>query len=96
MIPPIGTPEWTKHSKSTKGPSVSAKLSRKFFDGLPTGAYIVSNSFIDIHHSIYQGEVVALALRDLQWDEIKKVGANQLMCAVFNNRDEYLRRGWPV
>jgi len=67
------------------------KLTKKFLMSLPEGCYLVSNCTDDMGCPIYEGVVARHEVRDMQWEKLKQVGADQRHCHVFNSKIDAVR-----
>lgn len=70
---------------------LTQRLTKKFLMSLPNKGYIVSNLTDDKGCSVYDDEVVRVEIRDLQWEKVKQVGADQRTCHVFNSKADFVR-----
>lgn len=73
-------------------PVISVKLTKKFYMQLPEGLYLVSNTYKNQMQSIFEEETSPPAERIQQWGRIVRAGADQRLCRVFQNKEEYV--GW--
>lgn len=71
-------------------PVISAKLTKKFFMQLPEGFYLVSNLFKNQMQSLFEEEISPPAERDQHWKRIVQAGADQRLCRVFQNKEDYV------
>jgi hypothetical protein len=77
---------------SAADPIIRCKLTRKFFDSLPSGCFLASN-ILRSHDEPYFAEYVTLPEhRGDQWKRIKSKGADQRTCNVFP--DEQGSKQW--
>jgi tripartite-type tricarboxylate transporter receptor subunit TctC len=69
------------------------KLTRKYFLGLPTGVYLVSNCYKRVAPNkstpIFYEYVEQLAQRISQWERVKAAGADQRLCDVYRSSEEF-------
>lgn len=70
---------------------VAHSLTKKLLMTLPEGCYIVSNVTDGKGCPVYDGEVTGAEFRDLQWEKIKQVRADQRACHVFGSKAEFVR-----
>ena len=74
----------------TPTPSEPHKLTKKFLMSLPEGRYLVSNCTDELGCPIYEGVVARSDVRDMQWEKLKQVRANQRHCHVFDSKIDYV------
>jgi len=75
------------NSKNAKKYPIHAKLTKKFYMGLPAGNCIVSLTFNTITgQSWFVGEVEPPGGRDKQWKSIVQSRAHQRNCLVYKNK----------
>ena len=69
------------------------KLTKKFFMSLPAGVYVASNCYNTLGPGcatpVFNEYVAQREERKAQWDTIKAVGANQRLCDVYRNAEDY-------
>ena len=69
------------------------KLTKKFFLGLPSGVYLVSNCYKkvapNISTPIFHEYTEQPTKRISQWERIKTVGADQRLCDVYQSSEEF-------
>ena len=76
-------------SEKTTDQTLHAKLTKKFLMGLPEGGYIVSNVFSKYNMPCFAEKVSSIANREKQWKEIVAAQANQLLCHVFKDEEQF-------
>ena len=71
------------------------ELTKKYFWGLTTGVYIVSNCFRRVGPGkstpVFYEYVEQPEKREAQWDRIKSAGADQRLCDVYRSSEEFKR-----
>lgn len=60
-------------------------LTRRVFDRLPAGSYLVSNIMTDFGAPIFCEPVALKAERRAQWERIRAVGCDQRLCRLFSD-----------
>ena len=70
---------------------LQGKLTKSFLMQLTMGNYVMSNIIDKYRCPIYDGEVVPQDIRDMQWEKIKQVGAEDRLCRVFKSKSDYVR-----
>jgi hypothetical protein len=69
----------------------SAKLTKKFFMGLPNGIYLMSNLVGQDRDSVFREYVLSpLSEREKQWQKIKLVEADSRLCRLFKTEKQAL------
>jgi hypothetical protein len=78
-------------------PIATGRLTRKFLMGLSEGVYLVSNISRTRGKSVFEGYVISAEMRHIQWDDIKKAGADGRLCDIFRSRAHYeeFRKAFP-
>lgn len=75
---------------------MSGKLTKKFYIGLPAGAFLVCSAGMSPLEPSF-AEYVAIEIdRPLQWNRIRESRADQIQCDVYQTKEdfeEYLK-GW--
>ncbi len=70
------------------------KLTRKYFDSLPTGVFLASRTFVARHTPVFAEAVASPDGRGEQWRRITASGAAQRLCEVFLHEVQFRR--WVV
>jgi len=69
----------------------SAKLTKKFFMGLPSGIYLMSNLVGQDRDSVFREYVLSpLSEREKQWQKIKLAGVDSRLCRLFKTENQAL------
>jgi hypothetical protein len=69
----------------------SAKLTKKFLMGLPSGIYLMSNLVAPDGDSVFRAYVLSPASeREKQWQMMKLAGADNRLCRLFKNEKQAL------
>lgn len=66
-------------------------LTKKFLMELGEGNYLMSNLLDNYGCPIYEGKVETAATRVLQWEKIKRAGAQGRTCRIFKTKSDYVR-----
>lgn len=74
------------------GPMHRTKLTRKFYQGVAPGKFLVSNTFKSSSEPWFSEYVTLDEHKADQWSRIKRVSADQRLCMVFD--DEQCFRDW--
>jgi hypothetical protein len=80
------------HQMSSPDPIFRCRLTRKFFDSLPSGCFLASNILRSGGEPWFAEYVTLPEHRDDQWKRVKAAGADQRTCDVFPN--EQASREW--
>jgi hypothetical protein len=65
------------------------RLTKSFYLKLTAGLYLVSADCTRTGEPVFEGIVVVEQMREKQWREIKKAGADYRKCRVFRSRAQF-------
>jgi hypothetical protein len=73
----------------------SAKLTKKFLMGLPSGVYLMSNIVGSNRDSVFREYMLSPSSeREKQWQRIKLAGADSRLCRLFKTEKQAI--AWTV
>jgi len=74
-----------------RGKFIPQQLTKRFLMALPEGVYLVSSVADDEFRPLFEQYITkAGPAREMQWEAVKKAGADQRRCLVFRTKHDWI------